>query len=312
MRFPHFNRLTGIRWWRRLPAVDASDAFRIRSEAKISELLRSPQPCAIGKIGTTELMGLEYLYRWIQFPWPPPASWRRPARRLHECSGLFPVRRDIYLRWADECRQALGQMDLLAQWQLPSTYLGAVEDRVLALLASQAFRSHRNFIYPLNPPASWLGDLTSLRWLVVHPFEKTIRARLPHLASLGVYPDEALPDLERRARDTQVLPCPQFSYMVPPRHPDWCSALAELQKEMERIDFDVAIIGAGAWSLPLAAHAKKMGKKAMHLGGTTQLLFGIRGGRFDQWGSQYPQTWIRPLPEETPPNCRLMEQGAYW
>ena len=150
MRFPHFNRLTGIRWWHRPLATDASDAFRIRSEAKISELLRSPQPCAIGKIGTTELMGLEYLYRWIQFPWPPPASWRRPARRLHECSGLFPVRRDIYLRWADECRQALGQMDLLAQWQLPSTYLGAVEDRVLALLASQAFQAHRNFIHPLH------------------------------------------------------------------------------------------------------------------------------------------------------------------
>jgi hypothetical protein len=154
--------------------------------------------------------------------------------------------------------------------------------------------------------------LAALHWLVVHPFEKTIRAQLPHLASLGVYPDEALPDLERRARDTQVLPCPQFSYMVPPRHPDWCSALAELQKEMEQIDFDVALIGAGAWSLPLAAHAKKIGKKALHLGGTTQLLFGIRGGRFDQWGFHYHQAWIRPLPEETPPNCRLMEKGAYW
>jgi hypothetical protein len=154
--------------------------------------------------------------------------------------------------------------------------------------------------------------LAALRWLVVHPFEQTIRAQLPHLASLGVYPTEAWPDLARRARDTRILACPQFSYMVPPRHPDWCSALAEMKRGMDGTDFDVALIGAGAWSLPLAVHAKKIGKKALHFGGTTQLLFGIRGGRFDQWGFNYHQGWIRPYPGETPENCRLMEGGAYW
>jgi len=312
MRFPHWNRLTGLLWWRRPSQLDSSESFRLASEAKISSLLRSPLPCAIGKIGTTELMGLEYLYRYIQLPWPPAASWRRPAQRLHDCSGIFPVRQDIFLHWADECRSALGQMDLLSQWQVPSTYLAALEERVLALLAPQAFRAHRNFIHLLHPPEPWLRHLAALRWLVVHPFEKTIRAQLPHLATLGVYPANTLPDLERRAKDTSILTCPQFSYMVPPKHPDWSAALVELKKEMERRDFDIALIGAGAWSLPLAAHAKRMGRKAIHLGGTTQLLFGIRGGRFDQWGFNYHQQWVRPLPEETPGNCRLMEEGAYW
>ena len=312
MRMLHWNRLTGLLWWQRLAQLDSSESFRLASEEKISNLLRSPLPCAIGKIGTTEVMGLEYLYRYIQLPWPPAASWRRPAQRLHDCSGLFPVRRDIYLRWAEELREALPHIDVLAQWQLSSNYLTTVEDRILALLAPQAFRAHRFYIHPLHPPAPWLGDLTKLRWLVVHPFEKTIRAQLPHLASLGVFPANTLPDLERRAKDTSILTCPQFSYMVPPKHPDWSAALAELKKEMERRDFDIALIGAGAWSLPLAAHAKRMGRKAIHLGGTTQLLFGIRGGRFDQWGFNYHQQWVRPLPEETPGNCRLMEEGAYW
>jgi len=257
-------------------------------------------------------MGLEYLYRYIQLPWPPPASWRRPARRLHDCSGLFPVRRDIYLRWADELREALHQMDILAQWQLPHIYLAAIEDRLLGLLAPQAYRAHRLFIHPLHPPAPWLEDLAKLRWLVIHPFAKTIRAQLPHLGSLGFYPEASQPDLAQRAKDTCILACPQFSYMVPPKHPDWCAALAELKKEMECLDFDIALIGAGAWSLPLAAHAKSIGRKGIHLGGATQLLFGIRGGRFDQWGFDYHQGWVRPLPEETPANCRLMEEGAYW
>ena len=312
MNLPHWNRLTGLRWWRHLRNKDDSVEAQQQSNTKIADLLRGPQPCAIGKIGTTELMGLEYLYRYIQLPWPSTGSWRRPARRLHDCSGLFPVRRDIYLRWADELREALHQMDILAQWQLPHIYLAAIEDRLLGLLAPQAYRAHRLFIHPLHPPAPWLEDLAKLRWLVIHPFAKTIRAQLPHLGSLGFYPEASQPDLTQRAKDTCILGCPQFSYMVPPQHPDWCAALAELKKEMECLDFDIALIGAGAWSLPLAAHAKSIGRKGIHLGGTTQLLFGIRGGRFDQWGFDYHQGWVRPLPEETPANCRLMEEGAYW
>jgi len=256
-------------------------------------------------------MGLEYLDRYIQLPWPPAASWRRPAQRLHDCSGLFPVRKDIYLRWAEEYRQALGQMDLLAQWQPANTYLSAVEDRLLAELAPRAFRAHRNYVHPLHPPAAWLGDLAGLRWLVIHPFEKTIRAQLPHLASFGIYPESSLSFLDLRGRDTRILACPQFAYMVPPRHPDWISALEELKAGMETEEFDVALIGAGAWSLPLAAHAKKIGKKGMHLGGSLQLLFGIKGVRFDESGI-YRKGWIRPLPEERPPNCQRMEKGAYW
>jgi len=311
MRLPHFNRLTGIRWWRQFPLTDESDDFRVRSETKISELLLSSAPCALGKIGTTELMGLEYLHRWVQLPWPPAASWERPAQRLYECSGLFPIRRDIYVAWAGELHESLRAMDVLAQWQPPATYLSVVEDRVLARVAPQAFRVHRNYAHPLHPPASWVGDLLKLRWLVIHPFEKTIRAQLFRLATLGIYPKSSKPFLEKRGRDTRILACPQFAYMVQPKHRDWVSALEELKRGMEKEDFDIALIGAGAWSLPLAAHAKKLGKKGMHLGGSLQLLFGIKGGRFDQSGI-YREGWIRPLPDERPKNYQSMENGAYW
>jgi len=99
--------------------------------------------------------------------------------------------------------------------------------------------------------------------------------------------------------------------MVPPRHQSWLHALDDLRQAMEREEFDVALVGAGAWSLPLVAHAKKLGKRGMHLGGSLQLLFGIKGARWDQKGF-YNEAWIRPLPSEVPANHRLMEQGAYW
>jgi phytoene dehydrogenase-like protein len=85
--------------------------------------------------------------------------------------------------------------------------------------------------------------------------------------------------------------------------------------QINALDFDVAIIGAGAYGLPLAAHIKRLGKKAIQLGGATQILFGIRGRRWDRmpfFQGLYNEHWVRPLPEETPLNFQSVEDGCYW
>jgi len=315
MRFPRLNRLTGLRWWRHVRPRDDTPATRQLQEAEISRRLLAPEPCAIGKIGTTELLGLEFFHRWIRPPWPASASWRRPARRLYDCSGLFPVRKDIFFRWEEEYRSALASLDIVAQWQPGEIYEGVLEANIISRECPRAARAGLSLVQLAGRrnTAAWLGPLTGLRWLVIHPFEKTIRAQLPHLAALGIYPEGSRADLGRRARDTLVLACPQFAYMVPPRHRDWFHALEEMKSvlQRERQNYDIALVGAGAWSLPLVAEAKRLGKKGMHLGGSLQLLFGIQGVRFDAWGI-YNERWIRPIPEERPANHRLMENGAYW
>ena len=50
-----------------------------------------------------------------------------------------------------------------------------------------------------------------------------------------------------------------------------------MKSQMDQTDYDIALIGCGAYGFPLAAHAKRMGKQAIHMGGSLQLLFGIRG-----------------------------------
>jgi len=286
---------------------------RLRQETAIRNLLLRAGPWAMGKIGTSELLMLEYASRWIRLPWPPNASWHRPTARLHNTGGLFPVTKQIFERFVAEFPDAVRSLDLVAQWQTPGTYEAVLEKNVLDRLCPQAIRAGFYFLRILNPRAPWLDDLARFRWLVIHPFEKTIRTQLPHLHELGVYADSVRPVLKQKVRDTLILAPPQFSYMTPPRHRDWFKVLAHLQQEMEKKmdDFDIALVGAGAWSLPLVAHAKKIGKKGMHLGGSLQLMFGIKGGRFDCNGIYNPR-WIRPLPEDRPANCHLMENGAYW
>lgn len=312
MQLPRLNRLTGLFWWKRALPRDDSPATLRHQEAEISQRLRSPDPCGIGKIGTTELLGLEFFERWIRPPWPPSASWYRPAKRLYECSGLFPIRRDIFFRWADAYRSSVSALDMIGKWQPgPPHYEGVIENLLIAKYNPTAQQVGTRLLHflPLRP--SWIDHLTKLRWLVIHPFQETIQAQLSQLPKLGVYSESAHPDLVCRARDTSIIACPQLPYMVPPRHRDWFEALDDLKTQMDKADFDIALVGAGAWSLPLVAHAKKLGKKGIHLGGSLQLLFGIKGGRYDNEGI-YNEAWTRPLPSEVPPDFKKMEQGAYW
>jgi hypothetical protein len=100
-----------------------------------------------------------------------------------------------------------------------------------------------------------------------------------------------------------------------PGFKDWFEALDWMCEKIIRINYDVAIIGAGAYGLPLAAFIKKSGKKAVHIGGASQLLFGIKGARWDQWPyyqQLYNEHWIRPLEEDIPKSHMDVENGCYW
>ena len=88
-----------------------------------------------------------------------------------------------------------------------------------------------------------------------------------------------------------------------------------MKNQISNCDYDVAIIGCGAYGLPLAAHVKRMGKVGIHIGGATQILFGIKGKRWESIpavSKLINEHWVKPLPEETPSEFRNMEDGAYW
>jgi hypothetical protein len=54
---------------------------------------------------------------------------------------------------------------------------------------------------------------------------------------------------------------------------------------------------------------------SVQLGGATQILFGIKGKRWDDYppvSSFYNSFWIRPQPEDVPENANSVENGCYW
>ena len=119
-----------------------------------------------------------------------------------------------------------------------------------------------------------------------------------------------LPDFE-----LNTLRMPLSAGLDAPRECDWCERLDRMRAGIECKTFDVALIGAGGMSLPLACHAKRMGAIGFHMGGATQLLFGIRGRRWDNYediNCFFNDSWTRPSAAETPATATLVEDGCYW
>ena len=71
----------------------------------------------------------------------------------------------------------------------------------------------------------------------------------------------------------------------------------------------IALIGCGAYGLPLAAHVKRINKQAIHMGGALQILFGIKGKRWDNHptiGNLYNEYWVRPKTQDKPTHSNNM------
>ena len=95
----------------------------------------------------------------------------------------------------------------------------------------------------------------------------------------------------------------------------WEDAVSYTVDKVIETGATVALIGCGALSLPIAAALKKRGISAIHTGGATQILFGIKGKRWLTHaviGPMMNSAWISPHSDEVPTRAERVEGGCYW
>jgi hypothetical protein len=162
------------------------------------------------------------------------------------------------------------------------------------------------------PP--WTQWLANRRVLVVHPFKSTIESQYArHREQL--FPSDAgvLPQFAQLT----VVPCVQSAIAETP-HANWSESLEEMKRRLAAAagSFDVALLGCGGYGLPMAAYIRnELNKSAVYLGGAVQVLFGIRGRRWDSHpviSGLYNDHWVRPAESERPPDAAQVEGGCYW
>src|SRR5690606_24197169 len=142
-------------------------------------------------------------------------------------------------------------------------------------LAPESTLVRLNTIEPHLWENPWFSLAEGKRVLAISPFAATIRHQHQKLQEVWSKKPEMGVNYTLATIET-----PLCAALVESPYPTWGAGLDILRGHMEAIDFDIAIIGAGAWSLPLAVHAKRLGKIGVHLGGPAQLVFGVLGQRW--------------------------------
>lgn len=297
-------------------AVRESSLGLSEAQSLITSYLERGQPAFVGRLGGIEIQAMlesARLESWgfrDRLIWGlltgDYSRWREDRFRFMSLrAGFFPWNdRSSIARFAELMRGSAAQLDLLGAWRPGENLLDFRPELEVTRLA---------FLEPFEAETPWTAALAGKKVLVVHPFAESIRSQYERRALLFDRPD-ILPKFHLTVvRAVQSLHAPGTRPDVP--FESWFCALEAMQDQISKIEFDVAIIGAGAYGFPLAAFVKRLGKIAIHLGGSTQLLFGIWGGRWDSSPlhvSLRNSHWVRPLPAETPLAAGLVEEKRYW
>lgn len=272
------------------------------AQTTIRELIELGEPALIARFGSNEAsctaMYLGKKYDAIdQIPEP-------LLERMYTNAGVFPYGEKMAMRFGAISADAAKQVDVLGAWS------SSMQDYLIDTVCSPAVKcTALGNLEPYNSNTPWSAALKEKKVLVIHPFKDTIEDQYKKRELLFDNPD-ILPEF-----DLKVLRAVQtIAGEKDDRFADWEEALEYMYQQAMAMDFDVAIIGCGAYGMPLGAKLKEAGKIAIHLGGATQLLFGIKGARWDNHplSRLYNEHWVRPLAAETPQAAKKVENACYW
>lgn len=235
----------------------------------IYEKLISGKPCLICRFGSTELNTIrqffEHRYKFSRYS-------KNQCYIMSTLAGFFPADDYNLNKFACEMISITRDIDILGCWFRPFE-----EDMCRRYLKDSAKLVHLNSICPIWFKRPWSRVLHGKKVLVIYPFEKSIQEQYKKREKLFENP-ETLPKFElitmkpvqSIADNKEGLP-----------YETWFDALNDMKSKIKEIDFDIAIIGAGAYGMFLAQYVKTLGRQAIHGGGAAQLLFGIKGSRWD-------------------------------
>ncbi|WP_418552559.1 hypothetical protein [Prevotella sp.] len=287
----------------------------------LTDLFSDDKPCFVGRIGTTEQAVLvnyitvhskknyikkclDYITDNTRLPF-----WDYPRLSDDLCmySGFFPKRNlRLIERFAELYLHDIPSMDVCGRFSYAEKFLPFNKDCKMVQLES---------LYPFFSKKPWMKVFEDKKVLVVHPFKDTILSQYNNHRSELFKNKDILPKFH-----LEVIKAVQTIAGEKSNFTDWFEALDYMKDEISKHDFDLLIVGCGAYGLPLAAFAKSLGKKSIHLGGGTQLLFGIKGKRWEghyhgndmRFNNLFNEYWVYPSDTEKPKNANKIEGGCYW
>lgn len=227
-------------------------------------------------------------------------------KALYINAGFFPMSEKLQNDFTELVLKDTKDIDILCSYIDQESYL-----------EKELEHCRKIDLYGYCAPFAWENPWTSVlkgkRVLIVHPFTESIKRQYEHRDKLFKNQD-VLPEFEELILVKAIQSIAGNGTNTGFRN--WFEALKFMEDEIDCHNYDVALIGCGAYGMPLAAHCKRKGKIAIHMASWVQMLFGIYGQRWavdqPEYVSFINEYWVRPLESEKPKNAEKVENGAYW
>ena len=212
-------------------------------------------------------------------------------------AGFFPTESKYFDRYVNLMEESMSNCDILG---ISGIHM---EDYFYLKHCKHAHVAQYEAFEPIKK--KWLEGLNNKTVLIVSPFKEEIESQLLNKNHLN--------DLNKINAKFVVVKAVQTIGQNKSEYCDWFEALKAMENEISKFEFDIALVGAGAYGTPLCAYIKSLGKQVIQTGGATQLLFGIIGNRWenrDYVKNEINNHWIRP--KNKPNGYENVEKGCYW
>ncbi len=225
----------------------------------LKELINSGKPFFAGKIGANE----QNLLHWgsgITIPTYPFGKRKILYRQTKNCAsnaGIVPRNPESYRSFYDLFSQSLEQIDVIGIWYNSGEY------HLVSNLCHNP-NLKRVYFFDLEPYFSdrnWARDLEGKTVFLVTPFLNSCLEQ--YQKRKQIWHNNLLPKLNLTGYKFPYL----FSHSNNSEEKDWSVVFEDIKSNLNNTEFDIAIIGCGGLSIPVAAYCKQIGKQAIHLGG---------------------------------------------
>ena len=280
----------------------------------IQECLKENKGLLVGRFGTIELESL-LAGLFIR---------SEQSEILERNAGIFPATPESIRLWQSEYTKAVIESDILATgWYAP---LQKAEERLLHSLgwAGDSVKLRCFEPYYVDQVYRWTSELDKQDVCVVSSFADSMEKQIKESREKiwkEYHVNSLLPPLTRwhfvKTGYAPVLSQGRATWMdaLDTDVSSWYEAVEELEARILATGANIVLLGCGGLAMVLGQRLKAKGKICIVMGGAIQVLFGIRGKRWEHHSiisHFWNDAWVWPSFEETPAGAKEVEGACYW
>jgi hypothetical protein len=277
----------------------------------LCDLFKSDKPFLIGRNGTIELEVIIRYYFQKEI-------YDNYKQKLELHAGIFP--QNAIDSFCFEYLKALTNTDVMAEgWYEP---LKMTEQTILNTINKNRKKILLRNLEPyyVKPSLRWTQHLKEKRIAIINSFANTCEEQtyMPN-AIWGDDSESLLPKSTKwipiQTYYSPALASTNTEAQWPSYIDSWKDAVDDVVNRVLLEDVDVAIIGCGGMGMIIGSRLKAHGIQCIVMGGATQLLFGIRGKRWENHeviSKFFNDAWVYPPDSCKPDGYKSIEDGCYW